>query len=87
MSNKNTASPQGSSQQRRLPASLPPPKQEPIPGSSALAITNRFTPLGSTLGNIRPNYQTTLVNQYDPFSSTYRQSPSPSMVGRTWPHL
>ncbi|KAM1396919.1 hypothetical protein ACFX2I_014559 [Malus domestica] len=76
---KNTASPQGSSQQMRLPASLPPPKQEPIPGSSALAITNRFTLLGSTLGSIRPNYQTALVNQYDPFSSTYRQSPSPSV--------
>ncbi|KAM1282404.1 hypothetical protein ACFX2H_022776 [Malus domestica] len=88
MSNKNTASPQGSSQQRRLPASLPPPKQEPIPGSSALAITNRFTPLGSTLGSIRPNYQTALVNQYDPFSSTYRQSPSPSVsYTKTSPYI
>ena len=65
--------------QRRLPATLPPPpvKQESIPdSSSALAITNRFTPLGSTIGNIRPNYQTALVTKYDPFSSQYRPSSS-----------
>ena len=65
--------------QRRLPATLPPPpvKQESFPGSSsALAISNRYTPLGSTLGNVRPNYQSALVNQYDPFSSQYRPSPS-----------
>ncbi|KAM0991297.1 hypothetical protein ACFX2C_009699 [Malus domestica] len=68
-----------SNSQMRLPATLPPPpvKQESIPDSlSALVITNRFTPLGSTVGNFkpnyhqpRPNYQTALVNSYDPYSS------------------
>ena len=75
--------------QRRLPVTLPPPpvKQESNPdSSSALAITNRFTSLGSTIGNLRPNYQTprpnyqtALVNQYDPYStSTYQSSSSQS---------
>ena len=68
-------------QQRRLPATLTqtpaPVKQESIPdSSSALAITNRFTPLGSTVGNIRPNYQTALATPYDPYSSV--RSPAPS---------
>ncbi|KAM1359631.1 hypothetical protein ACFX2F_046579 [Malus domestica] len=79
MSGKNN-----NSSQRRLPAILsapsPPPKKEFIPdsSSSALAITNRFvplgSPLGSTVGQFRPNYQTALASHYDPYSSM----PSPS---------
>ncbi|XP_070678418.1 uncharacterized protein [Malus domestica] len=77
MSGKNN-----NSSQRRLPATLPspPPKKESIPNSSssALAIPNRFvplgSPLGSTVGQFRPNYQTALASPYDPYSSM----PSPS---------
>ncbi|KAM1077565.1 hypothetical protein ACFX13_025443 [Malus domestica] len=77
MSGKNN-----NNSQRRLPATLPspPPKKESIPNSSssALAITNIFvplgSPLGSTVGQFKPNYQTALASPYDPYSSM----PSPS---------
>ena len=79
--------------QRRLPATLPPPpvKQESsLDSSLSLAITNRFTPLGSTIGNLRPNfqtprpnYQTALVSQYDPYSTPTYQSSSSQSVSYT----
>ena len=83
----------------RLPATLPPPppvKHESIlDSSSALAITNRFTPLGSTIGNLRPNYQqpkpnyqTTLASSYDPYSSMSSPStPKTPSYAKTSPYV
>ncbi|CAL2259655.1 unnamed protein product [Prunus armeniaca] len=59
----------------------------PFPGLSPIPIDNRFSPLGSTLSQMRPNYQSALTSSYDPFvlpptatplsSSTFRPKTSP----------
>ncbi|CAL2257316.1 unnamed protein product [Prunus armeniaca] len=74
------------------PASSSFPKLEPAaltpyPGMSPIPIDNKFNPLGSTLGQMRPNYQSVLASSYDPYplppntsplsSSTFRPRSSP----------
>ncbi|KAM1254997.1 hypothetical protein ACFX2G_029874 [Malus domestica] len=87
-----------SNSQMSLPATLPPPavKQESISDSlSALAITNNFTPLGSTLGNLRPNYhqsrpnyQMALASPYDPYSAMLSPStPRTPSFAKTSPYV
>ncbi|CAL2240849.1 unnamed protein product [Prunus armeniaca] len=59
----------------------------PSPGLSPIPIDNRFSPLGSTLSQMRPNYQSALTSTYDPLalpstatplsSSTFRPRSSP----------
>ncbi|CAL9029900.1 unnamed protein product, partial [Prunus brigantina] len=39
----------------------------PYPGHTPLPIMNKFTPLGTTVAPLRPNYQSALVSSYDPF--------------------
>ncbi|CAL8991159.1 unnamed protein product [Prunus brigantina] len=39
----------------------------PYPGHSPITVANRFSSLGTTVGQIRPNYQSALVFRYDPF--------------------
>ncbi|KAL6284581.1 hypothetical protein ACE6H2_015510 [Prunus campanulata] len=59
------------SQPRILPATMMPVKQEsssqvvPFPGYSPIPVNNMFNPLSQP--SLRPNYQSTLVSNYDPF--------------------
>ncbi|CAL8174818.1 unnamed protein product [Prunus armeniaca] len=58
---------------RILQPSMNPVKTEspsqlvPFPGCSPIQVSNRFSSLGATVGQIRPNYQSALVASYDPF--------------------
>ncbi|CAL2240102.1 unnamed protein product [Prunus armeniaca] len=66
---------------------LEPSTITPFPGLSPIPIDNRFSPLGSTLSQMRPNYQSALTSSYDPLalpptatplsSSTFRPKTSP----------
>ncbi|KAL6276589.1 hypothetical protein ACE6H2_020190 [Prunus campanulata] len=60
----------GQSQPRVLPATLMPKPEAnaqlvPFPGYMPIPINNRFNPLSQP--SPRPNYQSVLVSQYDPF--------------------
>lgn len=58
---------------RILPSSMNPVKPEssshivPFQGCSPIQVSNRFAPLGSTVSQICPNYQSALISSYDPF--------------------
>ncbi|CAL9028494.1 unnamed protein product [Prunus brigantina] len=39
----------------------------PYPGHTPIPVMNRFSPLGSTIAPVRPNYHSALVSSYDPF--------------------
>ncbi|CAL2277302.1 unnamed protein product [Prunus armeniaca] len=58
---------------RILQPSMNPVKTEspsqlvPFPGCSPIQVSNRFSSLGATVGQIRPNCQSALVASYDPF--------------------
>lgn len=61
---------------RILPPSMSQDKNEslsqivPYPGCSPIQISNRFSSLGATVGQIRLSFQSTLVSSHDPFQST-----------------
>ncbi|CAL2254639.1 unnamed protein product [Prunus armeniaca] len=65
----------------------------PYPGLSPIPLVNRYSPLGSTLSQIRPNYQSALTSSYDPFqlpptatplsSSSYHPKTSPYVYKST----
>ncbi|CAL9021171.1 unnamed protein product, partial [Prunus brigantina] len=63
----------------------------PFPGCSLIQVSNRFTSLGTTVGQIRPNYQSALVSSYDPFQITppvAQSSQSPSIpLQKSSPYL
>ncbi|KAI5330084.1 hypothetical protein L3X38_029481 [Prunus dulcis] len=55
----------------------------PYPGHTLIPVmSNRFSPLGSTVTPARPNYQSALVSSYDPFQLPHTASPisSPSFA-------
>ncbi|CAL8161230.1 unnamed protein product [Prunus armeniaca] len=66
---------------------LEPASITPYPGLSPIPINNKFNPLGSTLSQTKPNYQSALTSSYDPYplppntsplsSSTFRPKSSP----------
>ncbi|CAL9021907.1 unnamed protein product [Prunus brigantina] len=62
---------------------VPFPGCSPISVASPLTIANRFSSLGSTVGQIRPSYQSSLVSSYDPFSV----GPSVASFKKTSPYL
>ncbi|KAI5343381.1 hypothetical protein L3X38_011257 [Prunus dulcis] len=85
---------------RILPASLSQKPTQPEPssvipylGHSPIPVLNRFSPLGSTVTQVRPNYQSALVSSYDPFqlpptatpisSSQYYPKSSPYVLKHT----
>ncbi|CAL8114387.1 unnamed protein product [Prunus armeniaca] len=83
---KALASPSQSFQSFRvLPPSMNPLKSEspsqivPFPGCSPIQVSNRFSSLGTTVGQVRPNYQSALVSSYYPFQikTQVAQSPIP----------
>ena len=90
--------PSSRSSGRQLPASFSPVKKEepeikkesspssslvPYPGHSPIPTGNRFT----TIDNIRPNYQSALVTQYDPYrSDSQPSSQSPVNYRKTSPY-
>ncbi|KAI5330042.1 hypothetical protein L3X38_029439 [Prunus dulcis] len=55
---------------------VPYPGCTPISVATPLSVANRFSSLGSTIGQIRPSYQSTLVASYDPFSVDVPAGPS-----------
>ncbi|XP_008223327.1 PREDICTED: uncharacterized protein LOC103323141 [Prunus mume] len=71
---------QSSQSLRILLASMSQPKPEPpqqlvhFPGctpirvASPISVANKFSALGSTVGQIGPSYKSTLVSSYDPFA-------------------
>ncbi|CAL2237387.1 unnamed protein product [Prunus armeniaca] len=69
------------------------PKQLiPFPGHTSISIAtpisvaNRFFSLDSTVGQIRPSYQSTLISSYDPFSVDPSVGPSVAFK-KTSPYL
>ncbi|KAI5337410.1 hypothetical protein L3X38_016681 [Prunus dulcis] len=55
---------------------VPYPGHPPLTVATPLSVANRFSSLGSTVGQIRPSYQSTLVASYDPFSVDVPAGPS-----------
>ncbi|KAI5337407.1 hypothetical protein L3X38_016678 [Prunus dulcis] len=55
---------------------VPYPGHSPLTIATPLSIANRFSSLGSTVGQVRPSYQSTLVASYDPFSVDVPAGPS-----------
>ncbi|KAI5348483.1 hypothetical protein L3X38_001370 [Prunus dulcis] len=55
---------------------VPYPSCTPLTVATPLPVTNRFSSLGSTVGQIRPSYQSTLVASYDPFAVDIPAGPS-----------
>ncbi|KAI5327935.1 hypothetical protein L3X38_027331 [Prunus dulcis] len=81
---------------RALPSSMNPVKPEspsqivPFPGCSPIQVSNRFSSLGTTVGQIRPNYHSALVSSYDPFQiipSVAQSSQSPTSSRKSSPYL
>ncbi|CAL9004327.1 unnamed protein product [Prunus brigantina] len=61
---------------------VPYPSCTPISVAPPIAVANQFSALGSTVGQIRPSYQSTLISSYDPFAA------SPSVAfKKTSPYL
>ncbi|KAI5322832.1 hypothetical protein L3X38_031904 [Prunus dulcis] len=79
---------QGKPPIRQLPATMIPVKIEqpsqviPYPGYSPIQISNRYATLGSTVSNMRPNYQSALISSYDAFQ-VVTHSPTSSPIGHT----
>ncbi|CAL8167238.1 unnamed protein product [Prunus armeniaca] len=70
-----------------LPKQLVPfPGCTPILVATPLSVANKFSSLGSTIGQIRPSYQSTLVSCYDPFSIDPSVGPSVAFK-KTSPYL
>ncbi|CAL8991998.1 unnamed protein product [Prunus brigantina] len=60
-----------------MPKQLVPfPGCPPISVATPISVANRFSSLGSTIGQIRPSYQSTLISSYDPFSVDPSVGPS-----------
>ena len=55
---------------------VPYPSCTPLPVATPLSVANRYSALGSTVGQIRPSYQSTLVASYDPFAVDIPAGPS-----------
>ncbi|KAI5317837.1 hypothetical protein L3X38_037544 [Prunus dulcis] len=55
---------------------VPYPGCTPLTVATPLSVANRFSSLGSTVGQIRPSYQSILVASYDPFSVDIPAGPS-----------
>ncbi|CAL8135781.1 unnamed protein product [Prunus armeniaca] len=55
---------------------VPYPGHPPISVATPISIANRFSTLGSTAGQIRPSYQSTLISSYDPFFGDSPAGPS-----------
>ncbi|CAL8992099.1 unnamed protein product [Prunus brigantina] len=54
-----------------LPNQLVPyPSSTPISVAQPIPVANQFSALGSTVGQIRPSYQSTLISSYDPYSAS-----------------
>ncbi|CAL8995955.1 unnamed protein product [Prunus brigantina] len=49
---------------------VPYPSCTPISVAPPISVANQFSALGSTVGQIRPSYQSTLISSYDPFSAS-----------------
>ncbi|CAL9012685.1 unnamed protein product [Prunus brigantina] len=49
---------------------VPYPSCTPISIAQPISVANQFSALGSTVGQIRPSYQSTLISSYDPFSAS-----------------
>ncbi|CAL8167535.1 unnamed protein product [Prunus armeniaca] len=47
----------------------------PYPSFSPIPVVNRYSPLGTTVGQFRPNYQSALVSSYDPFQLSSTATP------------
>ncbi|CAL8162050.1 unnamed protein product [Prunus armeniaca] len=60
-------------------SSLPKPESPslvvPYPGFSPIPVVNRYSPLGTTVGQFHPNYQSALVSSYDPFQLSSTATP------------
>ncbi|CAL2272868.1 unnamed protein product [Prunus armeniaca] len=60
-------------------SSLPKPESPssivPYPSFSPIPVVNRYSPLGTTIGQFRPNYQSALVSSYDPFQLSSTATP------------
>ncbi|KAI5318457.1 hypothetical protein L3X38_038165 [Prunus dulcis] len=70
-------SPSMSQNKPELPKQIVPyPGWPPLTVATPLSVANRFSYLGSTVGQIRPSYQSTLVASYDPFSVDIPAGPS-----------
>ncbi|KAI5352991.1 hypothetical protein L3X38_005883 [Prunus dulcis] len=65
---------------------VPYPGHPPLTVATPLSVANRFSSLGSTVGQIRPNYQSTLVASYDPFSVDIPAGPSVA-IKKSSPYL
>ncbi|KAI5323147.1 hypothetical protein L3X38_032219 [Prunus dulcis] len=65
---------------------VPYPGCPPLTVATPLSAANRFSSLGSTVGQIRPSYQSTLVASYDPFSVDIPAGPSVA-VKKSSPYL
>lgn len=78
---------------RILPPSINPVKTELpsqivlFPGCSPIQISNRFSSLGTTVGQIRLNYQSALVSSYDPFQIPSQVAQSPSPLKKSSPYF
>ncbi|CAL8153319.1 unnamed protein product [Prunus armeniaca] len=55
---------------------VPYPGHPPISVATPISVANRFSALGSTVGQIRPSYQSTLISSYDPFFGDSPAGPS-----------
>ncbi|CAL9029753.1 unnamed protein product [Prunus brigantina] len=47
----------------------------PFPGHFPIPVANRYSPLGTIVGQFRPNYQSALVSSYDPFQLSSTATP------------
>ncbi|CAL2257673.1 unnamed protein product [Prunus armeniaca] len=55
---------------------VPYPGYPPISVATPISVANKFSALGSTIGQISPSYQSTLIFSYDPFSVDPSVGPS-----------
>ncbi|KAI5314567.1 hypothetical protein L3X38_043743 [Prunus dulcis] len=62
----------------------------PFPRCSPVQVSNRFSTLGATVGQGRPNYQSALISSYDPFHiipPVAQSSQSSSPLRKSYPYL
>lgn len=85
--------PQSSQFPKILPPSMNPIQSQspsqivPFPRCSLIQLSNRLTPLGSTVSQIRPNYQSTLVSSYNPFQIHTQVTQTPISLCKSSPYL
>ncbi|CAL9002622.1 unnamed protein product, partial [Prunus brigantina] len=91
---KAQASPSQSSQSFRiLPPSMNLVKSEspsqivPFPGCFPIQVSNRFSCLGTTVGQVRPNYQSALISNYDHFYINTQVAQSPIPLRKSSPYF